>query len=60
MAQPDFYTMCATVFAPDGSFDDDTCVGKSTPGWASIWAVAATARPMRCRLVSCRGFTPSG
>jgi 4-hydroxy-tetrahydrodipicolinate synthase len=21
MAQPDFYTMCATVFAPDGSFD---------------------------------------
>ena len=23
MAQPDFYTMCATVFAPDGSFDED-------------------------------------
>jgi dihydrodipicolinate synthase/N-acetylneuraminate lyase len=22
MAQPDFYTMCATVFAPDGSFDE--------------------------------------
>src|SRR5438045_4636107 len=23
MAQPDFYTMCATVFARDGSFDED-------------------------------------
>ena len=22
MAQPDFYTMCATVFASDGSFDE--------------------------------------
>jgi len=22
MSQPDFYTMCATVFAPDGSFDE--------------------------------------
>src|SRR5260221_10162121 len=22
MAQPEFYTMCATVFAPDGSFDE--------------------------------------
>jgi dihydrodipicolinate synthase/N-acetylneuraminate lyase len=22
MAQPDFYTMCATVFAPDGGFDE--------------------------------------
>ena len=23
MAQPDFYTMCATVFASDGSFDEN-------------------------------------
>jgi hypothetical protein len=22
MSQPDFYTMCATVFAPDGAFDE--------------------------------------
>src|SRR5580700_9682965 len=27
MAQPEFYTMCATVFAPDGSFDESAMRG---------------------------------